>query len=173
MVVDWRSIVAEHGPTVWRTVFRLLAHYADAEDCYQDTFAAAWRFAERGEVANWAPFLVGLATRRAIDRLRHRARTLKRFPAINDAPEPVSHGDCPVQTAQARELLGRVRDRLALLPQKQAEAIWLSGVEGLNHAEISEQLQVTTNEVGVLLHRARTRLRVALAINSEGGAGDH
>ena len=45
-MTDWRTILAEHGPAVWRTVYRLLDHHADALDCYQDTFLAAWRYAE-------------------------------------------------------------------------------------------------------------------------------
>ena len=167
--VDWSTVVAKHGPVVWRTAFRLLAHHADALECYQDTFVAAWRFAENGEVADWAPFLVSLATRRAIDRLRHRVRTQQRFCGLDDAPEPSSYSDCPVQSAQAQELLARVRRELTSLPEKQADVIWLSGVEGLSHDQISAQLQITTNEVGVLLHRARARLREALASNPQRG----
>ncbi len=55
--------MAEHGDAVWRTVYRLLDHHADAQDCYQETFLAAWRFAQREPVAEWRPFLVSLATR--------------------------------------------------------------------------------------------------------------
>jgi RNA polymerase sigma factor (sigma-70 family) len=167
--VDWRNVVAEHGPIVWRTAFRLLGHHADAVDCCQDTFVAAWRFAEREEVTDWAPFLVSLTTRRAIDRLRRRVRTQQRFRGMDDVPEPTSHADCPVQAAQVRELLGRVRHELGFLPEKQAAAIWLSGVEGLTHEQISSQLQITKNEVGVLIHRARARLREALASNPRSG----
>src|SRR5713226_2297346 len=68
-MTDWPLILAEHGPTVWRTVYRLLDHHADALDCYQETFLAAWRFAERAPVADWPSFLTSLATRRAMDRL--------------------------------------------------------------------------------------------------------
>ena len=74
-MTDWPSILAEHGAAVWRTVYRLLDHHADALDCYQETFLAAWRFAQREPVVEWRPFLVSLATRRATDRLRQRYGT--------------------------------------------------------------------------------------------------
>src|SRR5687767_8295772 len=44
-MADWAAILAEHGPRVWRTAFRVLNHSADAHDCYQETFLAAWQLA--------------------------------------------------------------------------------------------------------------------------------
>jgi DNA-directed RNA polymerase specialized sigma24 family protein len=73
-MIDWGAILAEYGSTVWRTVYRLLDHHDDALDCYQETFLAAFRFAHAQTIADWPAFLVKLATRRAIDRLRQRYR---------------------------------------------------------------------------------------------------
>jgi RNA polymerase sigma-70 factor (ECF subfamily) len=161
-MIDWPSILTEHGAAVWGTVYRLLNHHADALDCYQETFLAAWRFAERQPVAAWGPFLTSLATRRAVDRLRQRYRSRCRSVAIHAVPEPVSEADYPLRCAEAAELLDRVREGLAGLPDKQAEVFWLSCVEGLPHQQIAERLQVPHGEVRVLLHRARTRLRAIL-----------
>jgi RNA polymerase sigma-70 factor (ECF subfamily) len=162
-MIDWPSILAEHGAAVWRTAYRLLNHHADALDCYQDTFLAAWRFARRQPVADWGSFLTSLATRRAMDRLRSRYRVRSRVVALDGVPEPSSEADGPPQHAGAAELLDRVRQELAELPDKQAEVFWLSCVEGLPHRQIADRLQVPPGEVRVLLHRARTRLRAILA----------
>jgi len=161
-MTDWPSLLAEHGPRVWRTIYRVLCHHADASDCYQETFLAAWRFAERQPVADWRSFLTSLATRRAIDRLRQRVRARSVFAPLDGAPEPPG-GDGPVEDAHLSELIALVRAGLARLPEKQAEVFWLSCVEGLTHAQISEQLSVPPGEVRVLLHRARGRLQHALA----------
>src|SRR6266481_1001511 len=161
-MTDWRFILAEHGATVWRTVYRLLDHHADALDCYQETFLAAWRFAERAPVADWASFLISLATRRAMDRLRQRYRDRARVIAIDNLREPSSEVECPVRHASARELMERVREGMAELPDKQAQVFWLSCVEGLSHQHISDRLEVPPGEVRVLLHRARAHLRAAL-----------
>src|SRR5947209_3805973 len=102
-MTDWPLILAEHGATVWRTVYRLLDHHADALDCYQETFLDAWRFAGREPVADWRSFLVSLATRRATDRLRQRYRDRVRVVAIDGLCEPGSEAECPVRHASATE----------------------------------------------------------------------
>jgi RNA polymerase sigma-70 factor, ECF subfamily len=161
-MIDWPSILAEHGASVWRTVYRLLNHDADALDCYQETFLEAFGFAQRQPVADWGAFLATVATRRALNRLRSRRRARSRFVALDGVPEPSSEAGCPLQHATAAELLDRVREGLAELPDKQAEVFWLSCVEGLSHQQVADRLQVAPGEVRVLLHRARARLRAIL-----------
>jgi RNA polymerase sigma-70 factor (ECF subfamily) len=161
-MADWPLILAEHGPTVWRTVYRLLDHHADAQDCYQETFLAAWRFAERQQVADWASFLASLATRRAMDRLRQGYRDRARVIAIDGAAEPSGDTESPLGHASANELMDRVRAGMAELSDKQAQVFWLSCVEGLPHQQISERMEIPPGEVRVLLHRARTHLRAVL-----------
>jgi hypothetical protein len=39
-LLEWSQIVSENGDAVWRTVFRILDHDADAHDCYQESFLA-------------------------------------------------------------------------------------------------------------------------------------
>jgi RNA polymerase sigma-70 factor (ECF subfamily) len=161
-MIDWPSIVGEHSAAVWRTVYRLLNHHADALDCYQETFQAAFGFAQRQPVVDWGPLLTTIATRRALNRLRSRRRVRSRVVAIDGVPEPSSEAASPLQQAEAAELLERVRQGLAELPEKQAEVFWLSCVEGLSHQQIGDRLQVAPGEVRVLLHRARARLRAIL-----------
>ncbi len=171
-MIDWSLIVAEHGAAVWRTVYRLLDHHADALDCYQETFLAAWRYAEREPVADWASFLASLATRRAMDRLRQRYRHRTHVIALDGLPEPGSEAECPVRHASARELMDRVRQGMAELPDKQAQVFWLSCMEGLSHQQISDRLEVPPGEVRVLLHRARTRLGAILDPGARSGGAD-
>jgi RNA polymerase sigma-70 factor (ECF subfamily) len=160
-MTDWRTILEEHGAKVWRTAYRLLNHHADALDCYQDTFLAAHQFARKQPVEDWAALLTSLAARRAIDRLRQRIRGRSAV-TLDSVAEPGSDADCPVQRAEASELMGRIQHWMTELPDKQAEVFWLSCVEGLAHPQIALQMNITTNEVGVLLHRARSRLGALL-----------
>jgi RNA polymerase sigma-70 factor (ECF subfamily) len=161
-LVDWNQILATHGPTVWRTVYRLVGRHDDALDCYQETFLAAYRSVEVRPVAHWPTFLTCLAARRAIDRLRQRGRSRRLFTTLDDAPEPIDPGDSPDEHAQRAERLDEVRALLAGLPEKQAEVFWLSCIEGFQPVEIGDHLDINPGQVRVLLHRARTRLRSEL-----------
>ncbi len=49
------------------------------------------------------------------------------------------------------------------MPADQAEVFWLRTVEELSYEEIAEQMGIDANHVGVLLHRARQKLRQWLA----------
>jgi RNA polymerase sigma factor (sigma-70 family) len=158
-MTDWQAVVADHGPKVWRTVYRILNHHADALDCYQETFLAAHRSAGRGPIADWAAFLTTLAARRAIDRLRERARLRELVSALDHDP-PVDAD--PSDRAAAAELMARVRAGMAKLPDRQAEVFWLSCVEGLSHDQIAAHLKTSPGAVRVLLHRARTALAAEL-----------
>src|SRR5438105_2106575 len=145
-MIDWGAILAAHGSMVWRTVYRLLDHQADALDCYQETFLTAFQFSNREKVADWASFLAGVATRRAVDRLRQRYRSRSRAVPMDHVAEPSSDADCPLAQARASELMDRVREGLAELPERQAEVFWLSCLEGRSHEQIAELMQVTPGE---------------------------
>ena len=69
---------------------------------------------------------------------------------------------CPSAEAQATELAERLRHALAELPPQQAQAFCLHCLEGESYEAASEQLGVSVNHVGVLIHRARARLRELL-----------
>ena len=47
MTVDWPAIAQEYASLVWKTAYRVLAHEADAADCFQETFVAAMELAQR------------------------------------------------------------------------------------------------------------------------------
>jgi RNA polymerase sigma-70 factor (ECF subfamily) len=159
---DWRTLVADHGPTVWRTVYRIVADHADALDCFQETFLSAYESPQRESVRDWAAYLTTLAARRAIDRLRERDRLGRRVTSLDHAPPPMAREPDPADQAVAIELMDQVRRALAGMADRQAEVFWLSCVEGLSHHQIATQLQSTPGTIRVLLHRARTSLSLAL-----------
>lgn len=170
-MADWEGIVERDGPAVWRTVYRLLGRRADAEECFQETFLAAIELWRRQPVRNPRAALLRLATARAVDRLRQRYRRAGRETAAqwDTVPHP---GEGPPGEVAANELSQRLREALTLLPEKQADVFCLNALEGWAYAEVAEELGISTDAVGVLLHRARARLRAALAEWSPGSAGN-
>lgn len=162
-MVDWDAIVAREGPAVWRTAYRLLGNAADAEDCFQETFLSAFALSRRESFRHPAALLHRLATARALDRLRTRYRNRRRENGQSQFHEPVEGAPGPAQLAQATELSDRLRMALARLPEKQSQTFCLFHLDGWDYAQIARHLGASVNGVGVLLHRARHRLRELLA----------
>jgi len=161
-MTDWQAVVSRHTALVWRTAYRLLDDYHDADDCVQETFLAALAVARRQPVENWGGLLVRLSTRRALDRLRQRLRNAARCENPIAWSAVVSAEAGPEQQAQAAELSDRLRTALAELPPQQAEVVCLRSLNELSYREIARELDVNTAAVGRLLYRARARLRQLL-----------
>jgi RNA polymerase sigma-70 factor (ECF subfamily) len=154
---DLDAIVAAHSDAVWRTAFRLLNHHDDALDCHQETFLAALRHVQEHEVRHWRTFLVRIATRRAMDRLRARYREQALRPLRGTGPR--ENPDAPAETAELHE---QVRRALTMLPPQQAEAFWLRHLENLCPDEVAEVLKIDAGHARVLVHRAAAGLRAIL-----------
>ena len=65
--------------------------------------------------------------------------------------------------AATAELAEALRAALSELPGKQADAFCLHCLDGYSYREVGAALGLSVDAVGVLLHRARGRLRDLLA----------
>ncbi len=159
-VYDWQMIVKEHGPAVWQTAYRLLGNRDDTADCFQETFLAAVQVSRRQRVHSISGLLVHLATTRAIDRLRQRLREGQHQQCDvipnNQRDNPI--GD-PARQAENEELGKRLREAIAELPPSEARAFCLRYFEEMSYREVARALSIKTSAAGVLLHRAKTKLR--------------
>jgi len=164
-VIDWQMIIEEHGPAVWQTAYRLLGNRADAADCFQETFVSAVQFSRRRRVRNFSALLSRLATARAIDQLRRRFRGegFGHFPV--DVSSVPSANPGPAQAAQRQELTDGLRELLSKLPPREAQTFCLRYLNDLSYRQIADELGVTTNAAGVLLHRARAKLRESFELS--------
>ncbi len=163
-MIDWQGMLERDGPAVWRTAWRILGHRADADECFQETFVAALEYAKDYEVANWRALLLRMATARAIDRLRQRVTRRG-----HETPLTESHIDhlmtsdpSPPRRVESAELSAQLRAALAHVPAGQGEVFCLFYLEGWSYPEIADHLAISTDVVGVWLHRTRQRLRELL-----------
>jgi RNA polymerase sigma factor (sigma-70 family) len=164
-MIDWDDTIRREGPAVWRTVYRLVRNQADADECFQETFLAALEVSNRQPVRNWTALLQRLATSRAIDRIRKRVRRKQHEEAADLTVAEGSEAD-PSQHAEAAELAGSLRWAIAQLPAKQAEVFCLHHLGDWNNQQIADQLGITANSVGVILHRSRQRLKELLKMQN-------
>ncbi|MHC4461177.1 MAG: RNA polymerase sigma factor [Planctomycetota bacterium] len=158
-VIDWQLIVKKHGPAVWYTAYKLVGNSADAADCFQETFVSALEVSRRQRVRSFSALLVRLATVRAIDRLRQRSRQPRLGTDAADVAVVVCNNPGPFQEVQRRELAGKLREALGRLPPQEAEVFSLRYLSDMSYRQIGKELGIKTNTAGVMLHRARTKLR--------------
>ena len=160
-VIDWQLIVQKHGTVVWQTARRLLGSDADAADCFQDTFVCALELSQRQQVRDFSALLIRLATTRAIDQLRRRSRYARTAEPLDCADVPASTAG-PAQQAQNNELAEALRQSLARLPAAEAEVFCLRCLNDMSYSQIAKQLGIKTTTAGVLLYRAKAKLRRSL-----------
>ena len=158
-VIDWQMIIKKHGPTVWQTAYRLLGNQADAADCFQETFVCALEFCRRKRVRNFSALLARLATARAIDQLRRRFRQSNSETNPADWAAIQSANQDPAKQMQQQELTAKLRESLSKLPTQEAQVFCLRYLNDMSYRQIAKELSIKTNTAGVLLHRARAKLR--------------
>jgi RNA polymerase sigma-70 factor (ECF subfamily) len=168
-MMNWPEIMREHGPLVWRVVYRLLNHEADAADCFQRTFISALELSRKEAIQHWPALMRRLATTRALELLRQRCRNQKRFQPLD--PDQAIRASTlePGHLAAANELAEHLRMALADLDGRQAEVFCMACLEGCTYEEVAKELGVTINHVGVLLNRARAALRERLQPHAPAG----
>lgn len=163
---DWDEILSREGAAIWRTAYRLLGNRADADECFQETFLGAVRLARRQELREPRAVLMRLATARAMDLLRRRYRLRKREATVEWDDRAAAQPSVE-QLAEASELSENLRNALAELPTKQAEAFCLFGLEGWTYQQIADHFESSVDAVGVMLFRARAKLRQALSASQK------
>ncbi len=150
----------KHVDVVYRHVARVLGpNDSDIEDVVQKVFLAALdgghRFAGRSKVRTW---LLGIATRRALDETRSRYRR-HRWHHISERVglgRPATPPDVPL------EAMGQAEAALAVLTPDQRVVFVLHEVEEHTLAEISAMTKTGISTLHARLKAARKRLDVAI-----------
>lgn len=147
----FEQVVADHGPVVLR-VCRALVGPDDAEDAWSDTFLAALvaypRLRPDSNVRGW---LVTIAHRKAIDRLRAGRRAPVPLESLPEQPSP---------DIQPTDLdLWR---KVAELAPRQRAAVAYHYLAGLPHAQVAEVLGGTETAARRAAADGIAKLRVAL-----------
>ena len=183
---DFSAWVDLHGDYLYKYAIFRLRDSSAAEDCVQETFLAALKayrgFEGRGSERTW---LVGILKHKVTDHFR---RVSREAPIGETEGEEFEHSEFFTRTDEwnnhwnnnyapgdwhstPAELIERsdfwkvLNDCLSPLPQRTASAFTLREVDGLTSEQICEALNITVNNLWVMLHRARLHLRNCLEVN--------
>jgi RNA polymerase sigma factor (sigma-70 family) len=136
-----------------------------AADLVQETFARGLeKLGSLREPARFRPWLMTIARNAVRDRHRSSGRT--RVESLDDegSPDPADPGTSTEELAELAELAELISGCVAGLSVRDATAISMFTHLGLTPKEIAPSLGVSAGTAKVIVHRARHRLRDALAL---------
>jgi RNA polymerase sigma-70 factor (ECF subfamily) len=154
------TLFRAHHDRVFRTAHRITGSTADAEDVLQTVFLRLVKSEEGYDLSdNPEAYLSRAAINASLDLMRSRGRA--RSVGISDVEEEAlaSHFQSPEAEHADRELHMLIRQAVAKLGKTAGEMFVLRYYEGYDNNEIAKLLGTSQMVVGVVLHRARTRLK--------------
>ena len=140
---------------------RMLGERAEAEDVAQEAMMRLWRIAgewRQGE-AQVSTWLYRVTANLCTDRLRRRKRSVP----LDAVAEPLDAGPSVMARMQSEARAKALRDALAQLPPRQAEAVALRHLEGLSNPEIAAVMEIGVEAVESLTARGKRALALILA----------
>jgi len=155
-----------HGKRLRATIDGVVHEGAEADDVLQEIFIQIWEEADRyspraGKPLGW---MVTIARRRAIDRLRRRqaySRVRDRYQEREVQQTPNSRPDTN-DTFVLNDLRRFLNQCMRVLPRLQREALELAFFKGLSHREIAAETHAPLGTVKTRLELGMQKLTHAL-----------
>lgn len=176
-----------HGDYLFKYAMFRMRDASAAEDAVQETFLAAIRayerFEGRGSERTW---LIGILKHKITDHFR---KSIREAPigevTDEDGPDhaefferkdhwnnhwnlnyaPTEWHSTPEELIEQTDFWKTFHECLSPLPARTASAFTFREVDGLSSEEICEILNISVNNLWVILHRARLHLRNCLEVN--------
>ncbi len=151
---------------VFSLIVRVLRSRAEAEEVLQEAFWQVWERARDYRVELGSPFcwVVTIARRKAIDRLRANARHLRRIEEAQGLrTEEDSTAPAGLDVLAADERGTAVRAALAKINLEERRAIALAFFDGLTHDEIARALDQPVGTIKARIRRGLLKLKPVLA----------
>lgn len=178
--IDPTVWVDEYGDYLFRYALSYVRDKQVAEDLVQETFVAALQFhGTFGGRSSEKTWLVGILKHKAIDHYR-RNRMNNQLSDLEDVRAGISRGFLqggkwanywntvlspkdwrmdPSQSSEQNEFWTILEACLSKLPPRMATVFQLREVEQLGTKEVCEILNISENNLWVMLHRSRMHLR--------------
>lgn len=173
---DFCDRIVALRPILKRIARQRMRNDAWADDAVSETLLAALSkpsaFAGRAKLQSW---LVGILKNKMVDQIRRHTRE-RQFETVDDKfdqetiAEVSDAGSCPSHTGwndpqeclRQRQFMSQFDQCIKALPSREARAFMLRHWLEEETADICNELSVSTNNLYVILHRARNHLRESL-----------
>ncbi len=148
-------------------ILRVVNEESDVDDVVHDVFLQLWQQGRRYNPSEngLRGFLITLARRRSLDRVRRRAAYRRATEGLKIDPDNPLTYDCTYTTNQveANDLTEILRRVIQDLPLAQQEVINLTFFKGMSQREIAVNRQILLGTVKTRLGLARRKLHTFLA----------
>lgn len=170
------SWVDAHGDVLYRYALSRVRNPTVAEDLVQETFLAAIQgqhsFQETSSERTW---LTGILRHKTLDFFRKSSRAKEQplgptgsddiesqFDAHGAWHSPPSAWSSPHESMEQEEFWAQMQRCVATLPEAMRRSFMLREFDGLESEAVAGALNITTNNLWVMLSRARLKLRQCL-----------
>jgi RNA polymerase sigma factor (sigma-70 family) len=160
--IDWAAALARHDRWLRLVVRARVGEPQAVEEVMQELALAAVRQPSRVDPERLPAWLYRLAVRQALLHRRRCGRRRRLLDRYATDSEPAVEPD-PLAWLLRAERAALVRAALERLPSRDAEVLLLKYAEGWSAPELAGRLGLGLSAVEARLHRARQRLRAALA----------
>jgi RNA polymerase sigma-70 factor (ECF subfamily) len=170
-VAAFETLVEKYKQPVVNLVARTISDLTEAEDLAQNVFVQAYKSAGRyAASAKFSTWLFTIARNLCLNELRRRSR----HPADSlDAPVggeedtparqlPDSRAEGPAEALLQGELLAKIEEALADLPESQRTALLLFREKDMAYEDIAEVMGTSLSATKSLIHRARETMKLRL-----------
>lgn len=156
--IDFRTDLLPLKNQLLRLALRITLNRAEAEDIVQDTYLKVWqRRKELRKVTSIEAYCITICRNLALDR-RERKETLNR-PFEESDYSTVDNTRSPHEQLEYKERLECIHALFNQLPERQRTVMHLRDIEDKSYKEIATILQLTEENVKVILFRARQNIR--------------
>jgi RNA polymerase sigma-70 factor (ECF subfamily) len=165
MALDWTSLLSEHRRWLRSVVAARVPEPDGIDEVLQEVALAVVKSAAPLlDAARAAPWLYRVAVRQSLLYRRRRGRERKLVHGFAERAARERQGATdPLAWLLSAEREELVRQSLAQLPPRDAQLLLLKYAEHWNYRQMADHLGVSPQVIEARLHRARGRLRAALA----------
>lgn len=154
--VRLESLLDAFERPVLRLCYRLLGNLPDAEDAAQEVFLRAYRnLGMLSGIPDPLPWLYRVAVNLCRDRHRRARPSL----GLDQVPELQARAASPEDEAARAERKQIIVDGLAVLPEREREAVVLRELEGLETRQVAAIMEIAEESVRSLCSLGRAKLR--------------
>src|SRR5512144_3168632 len=168
----FRTLVVRHQRKVYAVALGIVKDRDLAWDVSQDAFVRVHQnLATFKGDSSFSTWLLRITTHLAIDATRRERASAKdeldevRESDLEGGGEGIlatQLGTNPHENAVRKEMLGKIQEALAQLPEKHRTILVLRELEGLSYEELSERLGIQKGTVMSRLFHARKKMQAAL-----------